>query len=283
MTLRRWALALLALSGGGCARLRRARPRGAVTREVDPRAQNATACADPRYLAASRIALPVNGRATDVAVAGGGGRRFVAWVDDGGAHAWDFGARHLLAGRALCDEAARSARRSLGWARPDPCAASGSVARGGGRVAALRVEDLGGGDVLVATVSVPGGRRFEPQQLSVRSSRDEAPSVVWDGGAFVAAWSEPIHGAKPRAYLGLIDREGRRMGSAMRALTDDTVGLTRARVAFAGPDLLFAALRDDGGVELRESGPRGCDEPLLPQPPPPPVAGAALTDARGRL
>lgn len=281
MTLRRWALALLALAG--CARIRRARHRGAVAREVDPRAQNATACTDPRFVATARLALPLSGRATDVAVAGGGGRRFVAWVDDRGAHAWDFGVRHLLAGRALCDEDARAARRSLGWARPDPCAAMGSVARGGGRVATLRVEDRGGGDVLVATVTTHGGRAFEPQQLSVRSSRDDAPSVVWDGGAFVAAWSEPIHGARPRAYLGLIDRDGRRLGSAMRALTEDSVGLTHARVAFAGPDLLFAALRDDGGVELRESGPRGCDEPLLPQPPPAPEAGTALTDARGRL
>lgn len=259
----RSAIALLALSGAACSRIRRARHRAPVTREVDPRAQHATACADPRYVALTRVPVPTVGRATEVAVAGGGGRRLVAWTDDRGVHAWDLDARPVtVPGRSLCD--ARNALRAMGFVRPDPCGDT-QTARGAGRVATLRIEDRGG-PALVAAVRARSGRAFEPQQLAVRSNPDERASIVWDGGAFVAAWSEPIHGARPRAYLALLDRDGRRMGSAMRVMVDASVGLGAARVAAAGPDLLIAALRDDGGVELRESGPRGCDEPLLPQP-----------------
>lgn len=95
---------------------------------------------------------------------------------------------------------------------------------------------------------------------------------MWDGGAFAAAWSEPVHAGNPRAYFAFIDRDGRRVGSAMRVLTRDDVGLTRVALAFAGSDYLLAAIRGDGTAELRASGPRGCDEPLLPQPPAVPSA-----------
>ena len=89
----RLRVALAALALLGCGRLRR---RHAVRREVDPRVANATACVDPRYFASSAVSLPTRGTVRDVAVAGGRGARRVAWVDDDGAHRWDFAAEHLL-------------------------------------------------------------------------------------------------------------------------------------------------------------------------------------------
>jgi hypothetical protein len=240
---------LVALAG--CGRFRRRAPRA---REVDPRQANATACIDPRFFASSAVALPSRGAVRDIAVAGGGNVRRVAWRDDDGAHRWDFAGEHRV-DPAVTDLCA--------WiTSPGVRCGHATSARGGARVAALRVVRPGQGD----TALFVGVRGFEPQQLSARFADDRA-AIVWDGGAFAAAWSEPVHAGNPRAYFAFIDRNGRRVGSAMRVLTRDDVGLTRVALAFAGSDYLLAAVRGDGTAELRASGPRGCDEPLLPQPP----------------
>ncbi|MEZ4390205.1 MAG: hypothetical protein R3A48_03840 [Polyangiales bacterium] len=256
----RLRVALAALALLGCGRLRR---RHAARREVDPRVANATACVDPRYFASSAVSLPTRGTVRDVAVAGGRGARRVAWVDDDGAHRWDFAAEHLLRPEAgdLC-----------AWlASPVVRCGSEREARGGGRVAVLDARGPAGARNLFALVRSRAGA-FEPQQLTANFDDATSRAVVWDGGAFGAAWSEPVHGAAPRGYFALIDRDGRRVGSAMRVRVADEVGLSRVRLAWAGTDYLLAALRSDGAVELRESGPRGCDEPLLPQPPAVPPA-----------
>ncbi|MFO0624025.1 MAG: hypothetical protein U0325_00290 [Polyangiales bacterium] len=250
------ALSLLA----GCGRFRRRAPRA---REVDPRQANATACVDPRFFASSAVTLPSRGPVRDIAVAGGPGARRVAWRDDDGAHRWDCAAGHRL-DPSITDLCAWISSPGVRCGHP-------VLARGGGRVAALRVARAGAADATLFVDVRAGGRRFEAQQLSARFADDRA-AIVWDGGAFAAAWSEPVHAGNPRAYFAFIDREGRRVGSAMRVLTRDDVGLTRVALAFAGSDYLLAGLRGDGTAELRASGPRGCDEPLLPQPPAVPMA-----------
>jgi len=247
-------LALLVLAG--CGRFRRRAPR---PREIDPRQANATACLDPRYFASSAVTLPSRGPVRDIAVAGGVNARRVAWRDDDGAHRWDFASEHRV-DPAVTDLCAWISSRGVRCGHP-------TSARGRARVATLRVARAGEGDAALF-VDVPG---FEPQQLSARFASDRT-AIVWDGGAFAAAWSEPVHAGNPRAYFALIDRDGRRVGSAMRVLTRDDVGLTRVALAFAGSDFLLAAVRGDGTAELRAGGPRGCDEPLSPQPPTVPQA-----------
>ena len=247
-----FALALLV----GCGRFRR---RATRAREVDPRQANATACIDPRFFASSAVTLPSRGPVRDIAVAGGVNVRRVAWRDDDGAHRWDFATEHRV-DPAITDLCA--------WiTSPGVRCGHRLSARGGRRVATLRVARAGAGDAALF-VDVRG---FEPQQLSARFAEDRT-AIVWDGGAFAAAWSEPVHAGNPRAYFAFIDRDGRRVGSAMRVLTRDDVGLTRVAMAFAGSDYLLAAVRGDGTAELRASGPRGCDEPLQPQPPAVPTA-----------
>lgn len=247
------ALALLALVG--CSRLRRRR---APRPELDPRVTNATGCIDSRYFASSRVALPTRGTVRELAVAGGRGVRRVAWRDDDGAHRWNFGDEHLLRGDGvdLC-----------AWMEsPGVRCADAREARARGRIAVLRVRSSGDASNLFVFVRSRAGEG-EAQQLTARFDPREPAAIAWDGGAFGAAWTEPVHGARPRGYFALIDREGRRVGSAMRVRVQDEVGLRSARLAWTGADYLFAALRDDGAVELRSSGPRGCDEPLSPQPP----------------
>lgn len=102
---------------------------------------------------------------------------------------------------------------------------------------------------------------LSPTRLSIRWPDDGAVSLGWDGGAFAAAWWEPVGGAKPRAYFALIDPQGRRIGSAMRLWTRDTVGLRDVSLAWTSPHYLLATAPDSGGIELRATGPRGCDEP----------------------
>ncbi|MEZ4409000.1 MAG: hypothetical protein R3A52_21390 [Polyangiales bacterium] len=114
----------------------------------------------------------------------------------------------------------------------------------------------------VATFDGAARVRSHHTRLSIRWPDDGAASLTWDGGAFNVAWWEPVGGARPRAYLALIDPSGARMGSAMRVWTDDTVGLRDASLGWASPDHLLVAATEEGGVELRATGPRGCDMPL---------------------
>ena len=118
----------------------------------------------------------------------------------------------------------------------------------------------------VTTVDLAGRRVADPQRLSARFAPGARASLAWDGAAFGAAWWEPVGGGSPRAYMALVDRTGRRIGTPMRVGADDDTSLTVPVIAWQRPEYFLAAVRAGASVEARRTGPRGCDMAPAPGP-----------------
>lgn len=133
---------------------------------------------------------------------------------------------------------------------------------GGGRLA-LAWSDARNGDrgLQSAAVGRDGRPLAEPQRLSVRFAEGARASIAWDGAAFGVAWWEPVGGGAPRSFFALLDRSGRRIGTGMRLLADDDAApLIAPAVDWERPQYVIAAARGRE-VEVRRTGPLGCDLP----------------------
>lgn len=250
-------------------------PDGSASRaiDLDPAASHPSLTATPRGVFAAAVAagrlklwrvdgsaargipLPITEPAASPSIAFTGGRLALAWR--GGSDARGT-ARVALLG---LDGATSAGPTTVA----DPGTPVGAVSVAWGRSRGLVAwSDARSGAMGLHVATFDGAARVtsRPTRLSIRWPDDGAASITWDGGAFDVAWWEPVGGAKPRAYLALIDPSGARMGSAMRVWTEDTVGLREASLGWASPDHLLVAATDEGGLELRATGPRGCDMPL---------------------
>lgn len=145
-----------------------------------------------------------------------------------------------------------------------------SVRWGGGRLA-LAWSDARNGDrgLQCTTVDRAGHTQSEPQRLSIRFAEGARASIAWDGAAFGVTWWEPVQGGVPRSFFALVDRTGRRIGTGMRVLSDD-VPLTTPVVDWERPQYVLVVARGRE-VELRRTGPLGCDFPPYVPPPSGPV------------
>ncbi len=121
--------------------------------------------------------------------------------------------------------------------------------------------DTGSTALRVVTLGARGGPLSEPQRLSARFAPESAASVAWDGGAFALAWSEPVSGGDPRGFAALVDPAGRRIGTAMRVVTEDPVGLTGPSLVREPGGFVLGFVRAAGGLDLRRVGPWLCDAP----------------------
>ncbi|MBI5515468.1 MAG: hypothetical protein HY909_16935 [Deltaproteobacteria bacterium] len=137
-----------------------------------------------------------------------------------------------------------------------------ALAYGGGRVALVWTDTRSGvPEVYSTAVDLEGRCPPGVQQLSVRAELGARPSVVWDGGAFGAAWSEPLGPDRWRSYVALLDTGGLRIGTQVRLWEpDEAVSLKTPSLVFTGRGYALASARGDGAVELRHTGPRLCDQ-----------------------
>ncbi len=114
----------------------------------------------------------------------------------------------------------------------------------------------------VVSTDLAGGDVGDVQRLSIRYTDESTASVVGAERFFGVAWSEPVGGGAPRSYLARIDPRGRRMGSAMRVAVEDDSGMERPSLRWEHVGFVLAMERADGALEMRRTGPRGCDMPL---------------------
>ena len=202
------------------------------------------------------VATPITEAVGSPAIAFTGGRLALAWR--GGADA-----RGQVRVALVGLDGALSAGPST-LADPGTPVGDVSVAWGRGRgLVAWSDARSGAMGLHVATFDGAARAVSPPVRLSIRwPDAGGAASVTWDGGAFNVAWWEPVGGAPPRAYFALVDPSGERMGSAMRVWTDEAVGLRDASLSWQTPNHLVVAATVEGEIELRATGPRGCDMPL---------------------
>jgi hypothetical protein len=114
----------------------------------------------------------------------------------------------------------------------------------------------------VLTTDLSGVGAGEPQRLSIRYTDESMASVAAAQRGFGVAWSEPVAGATPRSYLARVDSRGRRLGSAMRVAVEDDAGMAQPSLRWERAGFVLAMARADGTLDLRRTGPLGCDEPL---------------------
>jgi hypothetical protein len=114
----------------------------------------------------------------------------------------------------------------------------------------------------VVSTDLAGGDVGDVQRLSIRYTDDSTASVVGAERFFGVAWSEPVGGGAPRSYLARVDPRGRRIRSAMRVAVADDSGMERPSLRWEHVGFVLAMERADGALELRRTGPRGCDMPL---------------------
>jgi hypothetical protein len=198
------------------------------------------------------------------AFADAGGAPAVVALDDGFVAAWTApsGGAWALRGRALSlDGAPRSEPFEVQRA-PGPMGAP-SVARGGSRLLfAWGDHRSGDAGLHVVTTDLRGGAAGEAQRLSIRYTDASTASAVAAGRLFGVAWSEPVGGGAPRSYLARVDARGRRLGSAMRVAVEDDSGLAQPWLRWERAGYVLAMARADGSLDLRRTGPLGCDAPL---------------------
>ncbi len=131
---------------------------------------------------------------------------------------------------------------------------------------ALAWADRRSGDwgLQITTATLRGQPSGWVQRLSARLDPERAPwaSIAWDGGAFGVAWWEPVSGGSDRAFAALVDPDGHRLGSGMRVAMEDETGLRHPTLLWSAMDYRLCLAREDGGIELRRTGPRLCDAPL---------------------
>jgi hypothetical protein len=212
-----------------------------------------------RLLAASgrvlvdRVELGERGVGRAVALASAGSRVALAWSGTVLRPGLLRFATVDLAGRASAVTEVLEVRGTLGQL---------AAAQGRGRVALVWTDDhTGTPEVYSTSVDLQGRAPPGVQQLSVRAELASRPSVVWDGGAFGVAWSEPLGPSHRRAYVALLDLGGLRMGTQVRLWEpDDAVDLRDPSLAFTGRGYALASARGDGALELRHTGPRLCDQ-----------------------
>lgn len=194
---------------------------------------------------------------------GGAGPAVVA-LPDGYMVAWTQldGDASVLRGRALSlDGAPRGAAFEV--QRAPGVMGAPALARGGDRVLfAWSDHRSGDAGLHVATTDLRGGDVGAAQRLSIRFTDDSTASVAAAGRLFGVAWSEPVAGGTPRSYLARIDARGRRLGSGMRVALEADAALTQPSLRWERAGYVMAMSRGDGMLELRRTGPLGCDEPL---------------------
>jgi len=235
-------VALAATSDGALAVWRD--PRGIVARPIGPRGEPGGAA---EVIATGAVDAPT--------VAWTGGSWAVVWrAVEGGAGF----VRMRTIGR---DGVPRGP--AVDVVRTDAAIGPPSACWGAGRLA-VTWSDARNGDrgLQSAAVDRAGRPAAEPQRLSVRFAEGARASLAWDGAAFGVAWWEPVGGGAPRSYFALLDRTGRRIGTGMRVLADDdAAALTLPALAWERPQYVLAVVRAGREVELRRTGPRGCDLP----------------------
>lgn len=239
-------VALAATSDGALAVWRD--PRGIVARPVGPRGEPGGA---PEVIAAGAVDAP--------AVAWTGGSWAVVWraVENGAGFV-----RMRTIGRdgVPTGPAVEVVRSDAAIGPPSACWGAGRLA--------VTWSDARNGDRGLQSVAVDRAGRpaAEPQRLSVRFAEGARASLAWDGAAFGVTWWEPVGGGAPRSFFALLDRSGRRIGTGMRVLADDeSAALTLPVVDWERPQYVIAVARG-AEVELRRTGPRGCDLPPYQAP-----------------
>ena len=101
----------------------------------------------------------------------------------------------------------------------------------------------------------------------VRWARNEAFVATDDLDVLLQAGDRvalipPVSGGAPRSYLARVDARGRRIGSAMRVAVEDDSGMLHPSLRWERAGYVLAMARADGTLELRRTGPLGCDAPL---------------------
>ncbi len=188
----------------------------------------------------------------------------VTALPDGFMAAWTAreGEASVLRGRALAlDGAARG--EAFEVQRATGAMGAPSLARGGNRLLfAWSDHRSGDAGLHVLTTDLSGVGAGEPQRLSIRYTDESMASVAAAQRGFGVAWSEPVAGATPRSYLARVDSRGRRLGSAMRVAVEDDAGMAQPSLRWERAGFVLAMARADGTLDLRRTGPLGCDEPL---------------------
>jgi hypothetical protein len=201
---------------------------------------------------------------TPRAFADGGSAPAVVALEDGFLAAWTEPAGDAWALRARTlglDGAARAEPFEVVRAA-GPMGAP-SVARGGSRLLfAWGDHRSGDAGLHVVGTDLRGGAAGEAQRLSIRYTDASTASVAAAGRYFGVAWSEPVGGGAPRSYLARVDARGRRLGSAMRVAVEDDSGLAQPWLRWERAGYVLALARADGSLDLRRTGPLGCDAPL---------------------
>lgn len=208
------------------------------------------------------VARAVDGET--VHAVGEGDASALAAINDGFVAAWvaHDGEASVLWGRSLAlDGRPRGepfeVQRSAGVMGPP------AVARSGGRLLfAWSDHRSGDAGLHVASTNLTGGALGDAQRLSIRYADDAVASVAGTGKLFGVAWSEPVGGGAPRSYFARVGLDGRRLGSAMRVAVEDDSGMERPSLRWEHAGFVLAMERADGALELRRTGPRGCDMPL---------------------
>lgn len=138
-----------------------------------------------------------------------------------------------------------------------------SVARSGLRLLfAWSDHRSGDAGLHVASTDLAGGHVGDAQRLSIRYTDEATAAVTGTPSGFGVAWSEPVGGGAPRSYLARVDLAGRRLGSALRVAVEDDSGMERPALRWERGGFMLAMERADGALELRRTGPRGCDMPV---------------------
>lgn len=185
----------------------------------------------------------------------------LAVLDDGLAVAWSGGDGVVSLARWRTDAwTVREVHRST--ETPGPV----RIAVGARRVAvAWSDTDTGSAALRVRAVDTASLSPLgEAQRLSARFDLDDVAALAWDGGAFALAWSEPVSGGERKGFAALVDREGRRIGTAMRVVTEDPVGLEGPGLTASPEGFVMGFTRTGGGLDLRRVGPWLCDAPRAP-------------------
>ncbi|MDB4931877.1 MAG: hypothetical protein JWM10_4361, partial [Myxococcaceae bacterium] len=201
---------------------------------------------------------------TERTFADGGSAPALVALDDGFVAAWTepAGDAWALRGRGLALDGTPRAGAFEVQRAPGPMGAPG-VARGGSRLLfAWGDHRSGDAGLHVVGTDLRGGAAGEAQRLSIRYTDASTASVAAAGRGFGVAWSEPVGGAAPRSYLARVDARGRRLGSAMRVAVEDDSGLAQPWLRWERAGYVLALSRADGSLDLRRTGPLGCDAPL---------------------
>lgn len=194
----------------------------------------------------------------------GGSGPAVAALPDGFVAAWTAseGEASVLRGRALALDGAPRAE-AFEVQRASGAMGAPSLDRAGSRLLfAWSDHRSGDAGLHVLATDLSGSAVGPAQRLSIRYTDESRASVAGAGRGFGVAWSEPVAGAAPRSYLARVDARGRRLGSAMRVAVEDDSGMAQPSLRWERAGFVLAMARADGTLELRRTGPLGCDEPL---------------------